>query len=50
MDIIITELNEKHKALKLLESQMSQRRARLLTKQPGWLEGDVFVSMMDPAS
>ena len=24
MDIIITELNEKHKALKLLESQMAQ--------------------------
>ena len=39
MDIIITELNEKHKALKLLESQMAQRRARLLTKQPGFFWG-----------
>ena len=35
IDQLITDLNEKHKALKLLESQLSQRKARLLTKLPG---------------
>ena len=34
---MISELNEKYKALKLLESQLAQRRARFMTKLPGRL-------------
>jgi prefoldin subunit 5 len=34
VDKVLNELNEKYKALKLLEQQMMQRKARLMTKLP----------------